>query len=106
MDFVVIILKDFIKQPFIKQSPNFFSFSLPIDCCISIFFSFHIKAFANFEKLMRSHWQTFIVYKNVENLKILIKVFCKNRILSNVILAFLEHVKPKVFFVGQPWGPT
>ena len=22
------------------------------------------------------------------------------------ILAFLDHLKPKIFFVGQPWWPT
>ena len=32
---MVIILKDFIKQPVIKQSPRFLSFSFLIDCCIS-----------------------------------------------------------------------
>ena len=34
---LIIILKDFIKQPVIKQSLTFLSFSFPIDCCISIF---------------------------------------------------------------------
>ena len=34
--------KDFIKQPVIKQSPTFLSFSFLIDCCMR-----------NFEKLMR-----------------------------------------------------
>ena len=27
-------------------------------------------------------------------------------LVSNVILAFLGHLKPKIFFVGQPWWPT
>ena len=27
-------------------------------------------------------------------------------LVSNVILAFLDHLKPKIFFVGQPWWPT
>ena len=27
-------------------------------------------------------------------------------IVSNVILAFLDHLKPKIFFVRQPWWPT
>ena len=27
-------------------------------------------------------------------------------LVSNVILAFLGHLKPKIFFVGQPWWKT
>ena len=70
------------------------------------FFSFLIKAFANFEKLKRFHWQAFIVYKNEENLKMLVEIFCRKLIVSNVLLAFLDHLKPKIFFVGPPWWPT
>ena len=92
---LIIILKDFIKQPLIKQSPNF----------LKCFFSFLIKAFANFEKLIRFHWQAFIVYKNGENLKMLIEIFCQKLIVSNVILAFLDQLKPRIFFFGQPWWP-
>ena len=33
------------------------------------FLSFLIKAFANFENLIRFHWKAFIVYKNGEHLK-------------------------------------
>ena len=70
------------------------------------FFSFLIKTFANLEKLIRFHWQAFIVYKNIENLKMLIEIFCQKLIVSNVVLAFLDHLKPKILFVGQPWWPT
>ena len=52
------------------------------------------------------HWQTVIVYKNGENLKILTEIFRQNLIVSNDILTFLDHRKPKIFFVGQPWWPT
>ena len=86
--------------------PTFLSFSFLTECCISIFFSFLIKVFANFEQLIRFHWQAFIVYKNGENLKILIEIFCPKFIVSNVILVFLNHPKPKIFFVGQLWWPT
>ena len=48
---------------------------------------------------IRSHWQTFSVYKNGENLKILIEIFRQKLIVSNVIFAFLDLV---IFFVGQP----
>ena len=81
---------------------SFFSHWLLHKC----FFSFLIKAFANFEELIRFHWQAFIVYKNGENLKMLIEIFCQKLIVSNVILAFLDHLKPKIFFVGQPWLPS
>ena len=74
---IILKQKDFIKQPVITQGPTFLSFSFLIDCCISVFFSFLIKAFAEFERL-RLYRQAFIVYKNGENLKILIKIFCQN----------------------------
>ena len=41
-----------------------------------------------------------------ENLKILIEILCQEVIVSNVIFAFLDHLKPKIFFVSQPWWPT
>ena len=54
---LIIILKDFIKQPAIKQSQPFLSFSLLIDCCVSVFSLFlskHLQVlknwFSNFEK--------------------------------------------------------
>ena len=50
----------------------------------------------------RFHWQAFMVYKNGENLKILIEMFRQKRLVSDVILTFLDHLKPKIFFVGQP----
>ena len=74
---IILKQKDFIKQPVITQGPTFLSFSFLIDCRISAFFSFLIKAFADFERL-RFNRQAFIVYKNGENLKILIKIFCQN----------------------------
>ena len=48
-------------------------------------------------------WQAFIVYNNGENFKKLIEIFRQKLIVSNVILAFLDHLKPKNFFVDQPW---
>ena len=47
-------------------------------------------------------WKT--EYKNVENLKILKEIFCQKFIVSNIILACLDHLKPKNLFVGQPGG--
>ena len=57
-----------LKQLVIKQSPTFLSFSFVIDCCIKVF-SFLIKAFGNFEKLIRFHWQASILCKSGENWK-------------------------------------
>ena len=65
-----------------------------------------MKAFVNFEKLIRFYRQAFIIYKNGENLKILKEIFSQKLIVSNVILALLDHLKPKIFFVGQPWWWT
>ena len=51
--------------------------------------------------MIRFHWQAFTVYKNGKSLKMLIGVFCQKLVFSNVILAFLDYLKPKIFFVGQ-----
>ena len=83
-----------------------FSVFFLIDCCMSIFFLFSYQNVRKFEKLIQFHRQVSIVYKNGENLKILIEIFCQEIIVSNVIFAFLEHLKPKIFFVGQPRFPT
>ena len=48
---------------------------------------------------MQFHRQVFIVYKNGENLKILIEIFCQEIIVSNVAFAFLEHLKPKILLI-------
>ena len=81
-----IILKGFSKEPVIKQSL--------IDCC---FFSFLIKAFARFNKLIQFHRPAFILYKTGESFKILKEIFRQKLTVSNVILAFLDHLKPKTF---------
>ena len=90
---LVIILKDFIKQPVIKQSPQFFFSHWLLH---KSFFSFLIKTFAHFEKLIRFHWRGFIVYKNGENLEMLMEKFCQKLIVSNVILTFLGTVDKKL----------
>ena len=45
--------------------------------------------------MIRFHWQAFAVYKNGKSLKMLIGVFCQKLVFSNVILAFLDYLKPK-----------
>ena len=52
---------------------------------------------------IRFHYQAFTIYENAENLKILIEIFLQKLIVSNVVSAFLDHLNPKLFFVGQPW---
>ena len=74
-----IILKGFIKQPVIKQSLFFlffFSHWVLNEC-----FSFVTKAF-----------------DNRVNLKTLIEIFCQELVVFDVILAFLDHLKLKIFF--------
>ena len=46
-------MKEVIKEPVMKQIPTCLSFSFLIDCNISVFFSVLIKAFANFEKMVK-----------------------------------------------------
>ena len=99
-------VKGLYKTTCYKTKSIFFSVFLFSSTAVSVFFSFLIKAFVNFEKLIRFHRQAFIVYKNGENLKILIKIFRQKLIVCNVSLAFLDHLKPKILFVGQPWWPT
>ena len=41
-----------------------------------------------------------------ENLIMLIEILCQKLIASIIILAFLDHLKPKIFFVSQAWQPT
>ena len=36
----------------------------------------------------------------------MIEIFCQKLIVSNLILASLDHLKPNIFFVGQLWWPT
>ena len=81
-----------------KTKSNFSQFFFSHWLLHKCFFSFLIKAFANFEKLIRFHWQVFIVYINGENLKMLMEIICHKRIVSNVVLAFLDHLKPKIVF--------
>ena len=64
-----------------------------------------LKAFVKFKNLIRFHHQVFIICKNGQSLKMLIEVI-RQKIVSNVILVFLYHLKPRIFFVGQPWWPT
>ena len=82
----------------------FFLFSLT---AVEVFFTLSLwSRFSNFEKLVRFHWQAFIPYKNRQNLKMLKEIFCQKLIVSNVILVFLDHLKRKIFFVGQPRWQT
>ena len=87
-------IKELYKTTSYKAKSNVSQFFFPHWLLHKSFFSFVIKAFANFEKLIRFYWLAFIVYKNGENLKMLIELFCQKIIVSNVILAFLDHLKP------------
>ena len=79
--------KNIINNIITKPSSTFLNFSVLTDCCMSVFPLF-LKVFANFEKLIKFHRQTFIIYENGENLKILKEIFRQKLIASNVILTF------------------
>ena len=64
-----------LQKSVINHSLTFLGFSFLTDCYMSVFFSFLINVFADFEKLTRFHRQAFIVYKNGKNLEILIETF-------------------------------
>ena len=98
-------IKGHYKTICCKTKSNFSQFFFFHWLLHKFFFSFLINAFPNFEKLVRFDWQAFIVYKNGENLKMLIEIFCQKLIVSNVIVAILDHLIGKIFFVGQPWWP-
>ena len=85
-------IKKLYKTTSYKTIPTFLSFSSH-RLLHKRFFSFLIKALANFEKLIRFHWQAFIVYINRVYLKMLIQLFCRKLIVSNLTLAFLDHLK-------------
>ena len=105
-------LKDLLKKKwlieekitcYIKQSPNFLSFSFLIDYCMSIFFSFLIKAYVNLEKMINFVGKFSLKWRKLENTEGNVS---PKTLVSNVLLAFLDQWKPKIFFVGQPWWPT
>ena len=64
-----------------------------------------LKVFVKIRNLIRFHHQAFIICKNRQSLKMLVEVI-RQKIVSNVILAFLHYLKPRIFFVGQPWWPA
>ena len=103
---LVVTLKDFLKQIVIKQTPTFLSFSYLIDCCNKCYFLFPYQSIYKFLKIDKISLAGFLVYKNDENLKMLIETFCQKLTVSKVILAFLDYLKPNIFLVGQPWWPT
>ena len=96
-------IKGLYKTTCYKTKSNFSQFFFSHWLLRELFFSFLIKVFANFEKLIIFYRQACIVYKickNRENLNILIEIFCPKLIVSNVILAFLDRLKPKIFNHG------
>ena len=47
-----------------------------------------------------------MICKNGQNLKILVEIIRQKFIVSSFILAFLDHLKTRIFFVGQSWWLT
>ena len=75
----------------------FLSFSFFSGCFVGVFF-FPYQSVCKFWKIDK--------IPSTSNLKILIEIFRQKRIVFNVSLVFLEHLKAKILFVGQPWWPT
>ena len=86
------MLKGFIKQPVIKQIQLFLTFLFSL-INVWMFFLFPYQSFSKFLSI-----------KNWENLKLLTKIFCQKLIVYNVISAYLDHLKPKLFFAGNLGG--
>ena len=84
-------LNNFIKQFLIEQSPTFLSFSFLIDCCMGVFL-FTYQSVCKFWKIKNISSVSFHVYENGENLKIMIKIYRQKLIVSDVVLAFLDHL--------------
>ena len=97
---------------FLRSLPFLQSFlqagGVSITLASSKFWVSPLKAFVKSKNAIRFHHQAFIICKNRHiqiSLKILIEVI-RQKIVSNVILAFLDYLKPRIFFAGQPWLPT
>ena len=73
-----------------KTKANFSQFFFSDWLLHKCFFSFLIKAFANFEKLIRYHWQDFIVYQYGVNFEMLIEIFCPKLVVFNVIFGLFR----------------
>ena len=99
-------IKGLYKTTCFKIKSNFSEFFFSHWLLHKCFFSFLIKAFTNFEKLIRFHGEAFIVFKNGEISKMRIEIFCQKFTVSSVILAFLDRLNPKIFLVVQTWWPT
>ena len=68
------------------------------------FSSFLLKAFVNFEILIRFHGQAFILHRNGENLKILKEIFCQKLLASIVIFVFSDIWNQKYFSSANHGG--
>ena len=96
---------ELIKQPVIKESPTLPTFSILSDCCMRVFLSFVIKAFAKFKKLIRFHrHQAFIICKIGLILKILTEIICQKLLVSNAILAILDYPLLHIIHVFKKRG--
>ena len=83
-----------------KKKPKFFQFFFFSLTASEVFWLFPYQSICKF--LIISLSSSF-EYKNGENLKMLTEIFCQKLIVSNVILVFPDHLKPKIFYVGLPW---
>ena len=95
---LIIIFKEFIKQ---KQSLNFlFFFSVLIDGYTNVFpFPYQgVCKFWKIDKISSASFHCIYKCRKFENAD---RNILQTVIVSNVVLAFLDNLKPKIFFVGQ-----
>ena len=65
------------------------------------FFLFPYKSVCKILKIDKISSSAFIICENEQNLKTLIEIFCQNCIDLNVIFAFLDHLKLKIYSLAS-----
>ena len=82
----------FYKKTCHKKSPTFLSFSFLIDYYLSGFFLFPSQRVSKFWKDDK-----ILLIKIKKKLILLPETFCPKLTVSNIISAFLDYLKPKIF---------
>ena len=102
---MIILLKGFIKQSVIEQTTTFLNFSFSLTF-VRLFFVFPYQSVCKFltiEKISSISSHCILKWRKSENTD---SNILPKTLVSNVILTFLDHLKPKIFFVSQPWWLT
>ena len=92
-------LRKHVSTPSMSSTP-----SMPF--LADFVFLFPYQSVCKFWKTDKISLASFHCIQNGENLRTLIEMFRRKLTASKVILAFVDHLKPNNFFVGQPWWPA